>query len=710
MKNTFFLVSFIIVEFLLNSSIIYAQPCVPSDEICNGIDDDCDGIVDFLGCDPGPQVMVQNTIGGNHTDDVVDIIPGTSASEMSGDKTESSIGPTGLSDYWILKLDQDLNIIWQNTIGGDKSDVMRAVVATSDGGYLLGGYSDSPISGDKTVPSVGPGTAFDYWLVKINSVGDIEWQKIYGGTGTDSFEGMCATSDGGFVLCGYSYSGIGGTKTEANIGNADYWIIKINSEGDIIWQNTIGGNKDDFAYTIKQSADGGYLVGGFSISNISGDKTEACIGGTGKYDYWIVKLNSEGIIVWQNTLGGTETDELHDIEELSDGNILLAGFSRSAPSADKTENIIGTELLSSDYWLVKLDASGNKLWDESIGGGSSDYLFDIEETPDGNYFLMGYSSSTNGYDKVEYNFGQEDYWIMMLDTSRNILWQNSIGGTETDYLRSGHYLTDGTIILGGYSESDDGFDKNENSLGLFDYWIIKIFEEDCTPIPELCNALDDNCNGLIDDDVIETINISADGATTFCQGNSVLLSATYSGASIQWKKNGTNIPGATSSTYSANKTGNFTAITTSPCGTATSSIINVTVNKNPPASITAGGATTFCAGGSVILTANAGGGLSYQWYKGATLVVGATSINYTATTAGNYKCRVTKTATGCYKNSNIISVSVPCKESLETINPEIHIYPNPASEKITINIDNKFTLGSITITDISGKKNNSTKI
>lgn len=88
--------------------------------------------------------------------------------------------------------------------------------------------------------------------------------KIYGGTGTDSFEGMCATSDGGFVLCGYSYSGIGGTKTEANIGNADYWIIKINSEGDIIWQNTIGGNKDDFAYTIKQSADGGYLVGGFS--------------------------------------------------------------------------------------------------------------------------------------------------------------------------------------------------------------------------------------------------------------------------------------------------------------------------------------------------------------------------------------------------------------------------------------------------------------
>jgi hypothetical protein len=114
------------------------------------------------------------------------------------------------------------------------------------------------------------------------------------------------------------------------------------------------------------------------------------------------------------------------------------------------------------------------------------------------------------------------------------------------------------------------------------------------------------------------------------------------------------------------------------CDTELSTGIFVNVQKNPPAAITAGGPTTFCAGGSVILTANAGGGLSYQWYKGASLIAGATSINYTATIAGNYKCRVTKTATGCFKNSNVINVSVPCKEGVLTTNEKtITIAPNP---------------------------------
>lgn len=110
----------------------------------------------------------------------------------------------------------------------------------------------------------------------------------------------------------------------------------------------------------------------------------------------------------------------------------------------------------------------------------------------------------------------------------------------------------------------------------------------------------------------------------------------------------------------------------------------MTIKPNPPATITAGGATTFCAGGSVVLTANAGGGLSYQWYKGASLITGATSINYTATLAGNYKCRVTKAATGCFKNSNTITVSVPCKEGIETVVNDLFVYPNPANSLITI--------------------------
>ena len=226
-------------------------------------------------------------------------------------------------------------------------------------------------------------------------------------------------------------------------------------------------------------------------------------------------------------------------------------------------------------------------------------------------------------------------------------------------------------------------------MGLYDYWIIKLYPE-CSPIAETCNTLDDNCNGVVDEDVIETISISPGGATTFCQGNTVLLSATYSGTSVQWKKNGVNIPGATSSTYSVNKSGNYAAVTTSLCGTATSSTIIVTVSKNPNASISADGATTFCAGGNVTLTEIPIAGCSYQWYKGASAIAGATSTNYIATTAGNYKCRVTKTASGCFKNSNIISVSVPCKEGEELINNNsISIFPNPNNGTFTINFSSK---------------------
>ncbi|MGB4931537.1 MAG: T9SS type A sorting domain-containing protein, partial [Chitinophagales bacterium] len=139
-----------------------------------------------------------------------------------------------------------------------------------------------------------------------------------------------------------------------------------------------------------------------------------------------------------------------------------------------------------------------------------------------------------------------------------------------------------------------------------------------------------------------------------------------------------NIPGATGATYNVTTKGNYTCVTTSACGTVESTPIFVNVIKNPNASISAGGPTTFCAGGSVILTEVAVAGCTYQWYKGASPIAGATSLTYTATTSGNYKCRVTKAATGCFKNSNAIAVSVPCREG-EMINDEnaFSIYPNP---------------------------------
>jgi len=201
---------------------------------------------------------------------------------------------------------------------------------------------------------------------------------------------------------------------------------------------------------------------------------------------------------------------------------------------------------------------------------------------------------------------------------------------------------------------------------------------------EICNGFDDNCNVNIDEDLAPEITITAGGPTTFCSGSGVVLSAVSTETNYQWNKNGVPIPGAISANYTATSKGTYVCSTVG-CGTTISNEIFVNVVKNPNASIYATGPTTFCAGGSVLLTVVAVPGCNYQWYKGASAIAGATSLSYTATTPGNYKCRVTKTATGCFKNSNAIAVSVPCKEGeVVSNNTTLNIQPNPNNGTFTI--------------------------
>ncbi len=355
-----------------------------------------------------PAIQWQHTIGGNGVDwlglgslqtaDGGYILGGYSESGLSGDKTENGFG---YGDYWVLKLDTLGAIQWQNTIGGTSEDHLFTFQQTTDGGYILGGASISDISGDKTENCWGH---FDYWVLKLDATGAIQWQNTIGGNGYEELYSIKETGDGGYILGGFSESDISGDKTENSLGDYDYWVVKLNASGAIQWQNTIGGNGRDWLTSVCQTEDGGYILGGWSNSDLSGDKTENSLGDLGYDDYWVVKLNASGAIQWQNTIGGNDHDELYSIQQTADGGYILGGHSRSDISGDKTENSVG-DFDYDDYWVVKLNASGAIQWQNTIGGNSFDFLISIQETADGGYILGGYSSSDISGDKTENSVG-----------------------------------------------------------------------------------------------------------------------------------------------------------------------------------------------------------------------------------------------------------------------------------------------------------------
>lgn len=205
---------------------------------------------------------------------------------------------------WIVKIDSNGNIGWQKTFGGSSNDVFQSVKQTSDGGFILGGSSRSNISLDKSENCIG---GDDYWVIKTDGIGNIEWENTIGGIWNDFFSSAFQTSDGGYILGGKSESWISGDKTQDNIGLLDYWIIKIDSLGNLLWQQTIGGLDNDCLNSIEPSNDGGYIMGGWSESNISRNKAENMMGGA---DYWIVKTDSIGDILWENTIGGMNYSSL----------------------------------------------------------------------------------------------------------------------------------------------------------------------------------------------------------------------------------------------------------------------------------------------------------------------------------------------------------------------------------------------------------------
>lgn len=478
----------------------------------------------------------QQSVGGTSSEGAYCINPTTDGGYIAGGYTYSGISGNktvagfGDSDYFVVKFNGSGDIEWQNEFGGSGYDQLETVVQTADGGYILGGISISGISGNKTETNYAG--SVDLWIIKLDASGNISWQNTIGGNAGDYLGSIYPTSDGGYIIGAQSYSGISGDKTEPVSGFSDYWVIKLNASGTIVWQNTIGGTNTDYCFRAKESADGGFIVSGVSNSNISGDKTEASIGGIGSMDVWVLKLNNLGAIVWQNTIGGTNAETAFELDVTPDGGAVIGTQTYSNSSADKSENNISGLTTTLDYWVIRLDNEGNILWENTLGGTSDDYNHALEVMNNGEIVVGGYSISPASGDKTAANYGNADFWYIKLDSLGNIIYDKTIGGINQDYCYHIAETLDGRIVLCGTSYSGLTGIKTSPNYGINDFWVVKV-DDICEPTTEICNSLDDDCNGLVDDGITVEISVAAGGPTTFCQGSNVMLTATHTGETLQ---------------------------------------------------------------------------------------------------------------------------------------------------------------------------------
>lgn len=407
------------------------------------------------------------------------ILCGTSSSPPFGNKTTPHFGVT---DLWVLRLDGDGQILWQKTFGGDEQEGPHcAIRQTSNGGFIVTTVSRSGISGNKTTPLLGRPGDFDLWVVRLDNDGELVWQASFGGVGWEFFAtSLQETSDGGFILGCTSNSGASGNKSSPNYGNDDYWLVRLDRNGAKLWDQTFGGTRDDRLHAVQQTADGGFILGGESWSAVSGNKTSPNFGPTNSAgaDFWVIRVDPDGNKLWEKSYGGSSWDFLYSLAQTSDGGFAFGGYSYSGASGNKTSTNFGII----DFWVVRTDASGEILWDKAYGGGGVSILYSLQTTFDGGFILGGHSDETFAGgrvgNKTSPSFGGGDYWIVRTDERGNSLWQLSFGGSGSELLYDVQQTSDGGFIVGGESRSSADGNKTSIVYGGEDYWVVKLAPED----------------------------------------------------------------------------------------------------------------------------------------------------------------------------------------------------------------------------------------
>lgn len=426
----------------------------------------------------------EKTYGGLQADYLYDIQPtpdygfilaGSSVSDVGGSKSDAKVG---VLDFWLWKMTETGKLEWQRSYGGDGIDMLNSLVITRDGGMLLGGTSNSQKGFDKTDASFG---GDDYWVLRLDPFGNILWQKTYGGKGEDKLTKVIETQDGGFLIGGSSSSSrmfdaskqevIENAKSENSRGNLDYWVIKVDAHGEMEWQKTLGGRFADILKTLVETPDGGYILGGISNSPESGDKTDKNLG---EFDFWIVKLDENGATQWQRTIGGEADDHLVEITLTESKKILIAGYTNSGISFDKEVSNRGS---ATDIWVILLDENGIQEWQKTYNIDAYTILTSVTNTSDKAFVLGGYSQKSLIDTKTRGTVGS-DYFAVKIDSLGEQKWKRELGSTSRDVLSKIVETRDGGYILAGTSNGKVSRSKQTGNVGMEDFWIVKLGDDD----------------------------------------------------------------------------------------------------------------------------------------------------------------------------------------------------------------------------------------
>jgi len=373
----------------------------------------------------------------------------------------------GEEDFAVFMMDDAGNKIWEKTYGGDSHDVLKAAIKVSSGGYILTGETSSGVSGIKTSPNNG---VADFWIIKIDDNGNLLWEKTYGGTDFEIGVKILETPEGGYLVAGISSSNQPGY----NHGSSDYQLLKIDASGNLLWSKLYGGVDGDQLHDLVAGSDGNYFLSGISSSQISGNKTSPPIGG---FDVWVIKVSPDGTKIWDKTYGTAANETRGTLLSLLDGNILVIESSLSTGR------------------IRKIDINGNQIWQQTCTGNSDDeFQLATQDANTGNIYVAGSSNTNNfGCKTSTFNGGGwfGDIWITIFDAAGNKIDDLDFGGNDADFAIDIDFVND-DIWVSGWSNSPLSGNKTTNNCGISaDGWIIRLskkFYINNKTISAICNT------------------------------------------------------------------------------------------------------------------------------------------------------------------------------------------------------------------------------